>query len=135
MLICIVDNLRIELRKYFTVLGDSDTHFVRRAPVAFQEELRQVKTTAHHYFHSSALLVVHCGVTVTKTTLLACRPLGQIETVSVVDLRATWLLTGNDLPPVTTAETLVLPLFSHFLLGFLLHGDPSLPFLQFRFLC
>lgn len=52
----------------------------------------------------------------------------------MIDLRAAWLLTGHYLPPITTAEALVLPLLHHFWLGFLLHGDFSLPFLQFHFL-
>lgn len=63
--------------------------------------------------------------------LLACRSLGQVETVSVIDLRASWLLAGHYLAPVTTAEALVFPLLGHFLLGLL----PSLPFLEFEFLC
>lgn len=61
--------------------------------------------------------------------LLACGPLGQVETVSVIDLWATRLLTGHYLAPVAAAEALVLPLLGYHLLCLLLHGYPLLPFL------
>lgn len=61
--------------------------------------------------------------------LLACRPLGQVETVSVIDLWATRLFTRHYLAPVTTAEALVFPLLCNFLLCLLLHGNLPLPFL------
>lgn len=61
---------------------------------------------------------------------LACRPLGQVETVGVVDLGASRPLAGDDLAAVAAAEALVLPLLGHHLLRFLLAGDPPLPFLQ-----
>lgn len=61
---------------------------------------------------------------------LACRPLGQVETVGVIDLGASRPLAGDDLAAVAAAEALVLPLLGHHLLGLLLPGDPPLPFLQ-----
>lgn len=61
---------------------------------------------------------------------LACRPLGQVEAVGVVDLRASRLLAGDDLAAVAAAEALVLPLLGHDLLRLLLPRDPPPPFLQ-----
>lgn len=49
----------------------------------------------------------------------------------MIDLRATRLLTGHYLAPVTAAEALVFPLLGHYLLCLLLHGDLPLPFLLF----
>lgn len=62
--------------------------------------------------------------------LLACRPLGQVQTVCVIDLGAARLFTGHDLTPVSTAEAVVLTLLGHFLFCLFLHGDPPLSFLQ-----
>lgn len=42
-----------------------------------------------------------------------CRPLGEVETVGVVNFRTTGLLTGNHLSSVSTAETLILSFFGH----------------------
>lgn len=47
------------------------------------------------------------------TGSLTCRPLGEVETVCVVDLGTPWSLTGHNLSPVPTTETLVLPLLGH----------------------
>lgn len=44
---------------------------------------------------------------------LTCRPFGEVETVCVVDLGTPWSLTGHNLSPVPTTETLVLPLLGH----------------------
>lgn len=63
--------------------------------------------------------------------LLACRPLGQVQTVSMIDLGATRLFTGHYLAPITTAEALVFTLLGHFLFCLFLHGDLPLSFLQF----
>lgn len=52
-----------------------------------------------------------------------CRSLGQIETVCMVNFWAAWLLTGDKLASIPTAETLILALLCDFTLG------PALPLL------
>lgn len=60
---------------------------------------------------------------------LTCGPLGQVEAVSMVHLGAACLLAGNQLPPVPTAEALILPLLHHLRLRPALHLRPSLQLL------
>lgn len=60
---------------------------------------------------------------------LTCRPLGQVEAVSMVHLGAARLLAGNQLPSVPAAETLILPLLHHLRLRPALHLRPSLQLL------
>lgn len=52
-----------------------------------------------------------------------CWSLGQIETVSMVNFRAAWLLAGDELTSIPTAETLILSLLCDFTLA------PALPML------
>lgn len=67
-----------------------------------------------------------CGV---RAETLTCRPLGEVETVCMVNLRTSRSLTGNHLSSVSTAEALVLSLFGHHHLVLLLAvaSPPQLP--------
>lgn len=60
---------------------------------------------------------------VPRTFPLPCWSLGQIETVSMVNFRAAWLLAGDELTSIPTAETLILSLLCDFTLA------PALPVL------
>lgn len=61
---------------------------------------------------------------------LTCRSLGQIQTVGMIDLRATGLLTRHNLPSITTVETIILSLLGDLQLTLALHGN-----LLFQFPC
>lgn len=65
--------------------------------------------TGAHLTEGGCFLPTH--VTLMPRTLpLPCWPLGQIQTVCVVNFRAAWLLAGDELAGVPTTETLIFSL-------------------------
>lgn len=86
----------------------------------------------HGIWATIFILEIHSAVTKYETTLLTCRPPSQIEAVSVVNFGASWSLTGNQLPTISTTETFILPLFHDFCLWLAL-SVPPLTFLRFLF--
>lgn len=62
-----------------------------------------------------------------------CRPLGEVETVSVVYFGTAGSLAGNHLSAVSAAETLILALFGHHHFALPLAVAPPLQFTTFVF--
>lgn len=62
----------------------------------------------------------------THAELLTCRPLGEVETVRMVNFGASGSLAGNHLSSVSAAETLILSFFGHDHLALFLAMTPPL---------
>lgn len=84
-----------------------------------------------HFYRDSTKDLACCCV---HTQTLTCGPLGEVETVRVVNFGTSRSLTGDHLSPVSAAEALVLSLFGHHRLALLLAvaSSPHLPTFVFR---
>lgn len=93
----------------------------RQAPIELGNEkhpfsMLLAKGAGAHLTEGGCFLPTHVTL-VPRTLPLPCWSFGQIETVCMVNFRAAWLLAGDELTTISTAETFILSLLGDFTLA------------------